>query len=327
MFKNTATDKVVSFALLRPLARGLSVPQKSIDRMKIAGLSMEKVSSVGINSAVRTGDTITYTITLDNKVGTEHTGVTIRDILPAGTEYVNGSGTTGVSVDGQNLTWTGDVGSREKVTVSYSVKVTQTTPGALIVSDSTYVSGIKLGKIVQTVSGFTLDQTDALVAKANEYISTAKSFINPILMAQTLYSEALGKTVFNYANPVDALADVLDKENLTKKTDTDISKIVAPNLYGGLDIATGQRNLEDSERCRLVTEAQLAVGDIILAEWSGGSRVYVYLGNSKLICCATNSLTCHELTIGNNIYEGADNILVTFIAYDGYAVLRPSMVA
>lgn len=327
LFKNTTSDKVVSFALLRPLARGLSVTQKSIDRMKIAGLSMEKTSSVGINSAVRTGDMITYTITLDNKVTTKHTGVTIRDILPAGTEYVSGSGTAGVSVDGQNLTWTGDVASKTQVTVSYSVKVTQTTSGALIVSDSTYVSGIKLSKIVQTVSGFTVEQTNALVAKAGEYISTAKSFTNPILMAQTLYIEALGKTVFNYATPVDALGDILDKQKLTKKTDTDISKMVAPNLYGGLDIATGQRNLEDSERCRLVTEEQLAVGDIILAEWSGGSRVFVYLGNSKLICCATDNLTCQELTIGDNIYEGADNILVTFIAYDGYAVLRPSMVA
>lgn len=324
LFKKTSSDEVSTFMILRPLARGLSLTQKTINRMQIAGISMEKVSSVGINSAVRTGDTITYTITLDNKVSKTHSAVMVSDIVPAGTEFVEG--TTGVVVDGSNLSWTVNVGSKAKVTLSYTVRVTQTQAGALIVSDSTFVGGLNLGTITHSVAGYTVEQTNAVVEKANAFVTAQRAFSDPIAFAQALYSEALGVSVFNYATTANALADVIDVTNNKARTDTALSKMIAPNLYGGLDIASGQYKLEDTQRCRLVTEAQLAVGDIILAEWSGGSRVYVYIGNAKLICCSTTNLTCHELTIGTNIYSGADNILVSFIAYDGYAVIRPSMV-
>ena len=66
LFKATETDVVVNFSLLRPLARGLTPTQESINRMKIAGLSMEKISSKWENSEVYRGDEITYTVTLEN---------------------------------------------------------------------------------------------------------------------------------------------------------------------------------------------------------------------------------------------------------------------
>lgn len=339
LFKNTSADRVYSIALFRPLNRGLTITQKAMDRMKIAGLSLEKVSSVGVNSAVKTGDVITYTVTMENKVSTKHTGVTISDVLPAGTAYVDGSGTAGVTVEGKNLVWTGDVDSKATVKVSYSVKVTETQAGKLITSDSTYVSGIKLSTIVQTVSGYSQAQIDTLVEKANGYVAGQTTFSNPIDFAKQLYNEALGVNLFDYTTVESVLDDLIDSVGLTRRTDTAVSKMIAHTLYGGYDIRTGQKAHEDSERTRLVSEAELAVGDIILAEWSGGSRIYLYIGNSKLLCVeklaeSGSALSVQEVVIGDDIYgdgrvddDFADNILVSLIAYDRFAVLRPSMVA
>lgn len=321
IFKATKDDTVFSFCLLRPFARNFTPTEESLNRMKIAGLVMEKTSSVYENSSVKSGDSITYTVELKNTSVRTISDVTVTDTLPAGTAFLTGD--SGVIVSGQSLTWTGDIPAKGTVKVNYTVKVTSATPGTIIKSHETYVGGVKLGKINHTLSGY--NDMDALLLsnQATIYTESEKAFENGLDMAKTLYSEALGIDIFEYDNVNKALDEIIDKENLTCYNNTELSKILVPNLYGGMDIRTGQYKIPDNDRTRIVSEGELAVGDIILAEWSGGEVVYVYAGNSKLLTLENGK--AKALTIGKNIYLNPDNILISLIAYDRFAVLRPSM--
>ena len=321
LFKKTDADTIFSFSIIRPFVRNLTPTQESLDRMKIAGLVMEKTSSVYENTSVKPGDSITYSIKLENSNVKTMKGVAFTDTLPAGTAFLEGD--SGVTADGQSITWTGDVPAKSTVTVNYTVKVTATTPGTIIKSHETYVGGVKLGKINHTVSGYTDADALMLSNRATLYAESEKEFASGIDMAKAIYKETLGIDVLPYENVNKALDEIIDLENRTCYNNTELSKILVPNLYGGMDIRTGQANIPDNDRARLVSEPELAVGDIILAEWSGGEVVYVYAGDSNLLTVENGK--AKALTIGKNIYINPDNILVSLIAYDRYAVLRPSM--
>ncbi len=321
IFKATTEDTVFSFCLLRPLARNFTPTEESVNRMEIPGLVMEKLSSVYENASVKPGDSITYSIELKNESVSTLQNVTITDTLPDGTEFFEGD--EGVTVDGQTLTWEGDVTAKSTVKVNYTVKVTADTPGTLIQSNETYVNGVKLGKINHTVSGYSTADSLMLSNNALIYAENEREFARGLDMAKAIYKETLGIDVLDYENVNKALDDIIDTENLTCYKDTEISKIIVPNLYGGMDIRTGQYIIPDNDRARIVSEGELSVGDIILAEWSGGEVVYVYAGDSTLLTVENGK--AKALTIGKNIYINPDNILISLIAYDRYAVLRPSM--
>ena len=322
IYKATTADTVKSFSILRPLARIMVPTLESQNRMKIAGLAMEKLSSVYENSSVCTDDPITYTVTMKNNGSVNRKNVTITDVLPVGVEFVSSS--DGVSVSGRNLTWTGTVNAGETVTVSYTVKVTTTVPGTLILSNATYVGGVKLGNITHTVSGISNSASLLLANKANSYVSEGKTFETGLAMAYALYKNALDIDLTKYDSVEAALSQIIDVANLTCYTNTELSRILVPHLFGGMNIARGNLLIPDNERTRIVSEDELAIGDIILAKWSGGDVVYVYTGNSTLLTVENG--VCKALTIGDDIYgSDADNILISLYGYDQFAVLRPSM--
>lgn len=328
IFKATSDDTVYSFGIIRPLARGLTPTQETLNRMKIAGLSMEKTSSVWENSAVSTGDILTYTVALENTNSSALTGVTITDIIPAGTEFV--SGDSGVTVTGSSLVWQGDVPKKTTLKVKYSVRVTATTPGTLIASNATYVSGVKLGNITHSVSGYSKTQRAMIADTAIKFANSAKTFDSSLAMANELYKSTFGTDVFSSnTTPKAVLDQLIDVENRTRHTSTELSKMIAPNLYGGYDIRYGWLYLEsENDKTRLPMKEHLSVGDIIVADWvynnKSGNNVYVYAGNKTLV--TVEGGVCKTLTIGDNIYTPGENILISLLGYDRYAVLRPTMV-
>lgn len=321
IFKATSSDTVWSFSLIRPLARELTPTEETINRMKIAGLSMEKTSSVWENSSVDTGDVLTYTVSMKNTNKTELSGVTISDTIPAGTEFV--SGDEGVSVSGNALSWQGNIPASATVKVNYNVKITADTPGARIISDATYVSGVKLGNITHTVSECSKTQHTLIGEEAINCADSSKAYVDGIAFAKDIYKSVLGVEIFDYETAGAVLDDLVDETNKTCYTSTKVSKMIVPNMYGGLDIRYGRLYYpSEKDRVSLPLEENLSVGDIIIADWSGGSVTYVYAGNKKLVTVEDG--VCKALTIGDNIYgEGQDNILISLIGYDRYAVLRP----
>ncbi|MBQ7236377.1 MAG: DUF11 domain-containing protein [Clostridia bacterium] len=331
LFKAESSDTVINFSLLRPLNRGLTITDETKGRMSIQGLVMEKVSSVKMNSAVYQGGQITYTITLKNVLATALDGVTLADVIPAGTTFVEGS--TGVTNDKGAITWNGSVNGASTVTITYTVKVADdAAAGSLIVSDQTTVNSVNLGTITNTVSGYTAEQLTAVADKAKN--ATAEGVINPLDIVKSVYADYLDANFLNnYATVQALLDDLIDTTNKTKKTDTDVSKMIAPNLFGGVDIKSGWTT--DAQRTRIVTEGDLALGDVIVAEYGdANSLVYIYAGNKTLVRITFDGITVavDTLTIGTDIMNPASssdspNYLVSLVAYDRFAVIRPSMVA
>ena len=286
---------------------------------------MEKVSSVYENSSVNAGDLLTYTVTLENTNNGPVTGVEITDIILQGTQYV--SGDSAVIVNGNKLTWTGDVPGKTTVNVSYTVKITENTTGATIESNDTYVSGVKLGRILHSVSAMTPTQQALIAEWATGYAKEGKAFANTYAMIKELYTKVASTALLDYNSVGDALDDAIDTVNFTKRNDTELSKAIAPNLYGGYDLIDGWKyQPSENDKTRLPKKEHLLPGDVILADWtegSGGEMAYVFAGGKTLITVEDG--VCKTLTIGDDIYTKGENILITLLAYGRYAVIRPGM--
>lgn len=322
IFKATEADTVTSFCLLRPMARGTVTPtEEALARMSIAGLDFERTTSTYVNSALNKGDILTYTVELDNTNATELKDVVFEDCVPAGTEVESVS--DGMTINGNNISWKGDIKSKTVVTLEYSVKITAN-PGQTIISDSAYVGGVKLDVLRHTVSG--IEDTHELMIQeiASKFVSEGKAFQNSLELVTELYKSALGVKLKGYTTVDSVLSNIIDKDNLTCFTSTDFAKVTVPTLFGGTSISDGCFKIPDSDRTRIIDKEELAVGDIILADWDNGEVVYVYVGNSTLL--TTKNGVCTTLTIGDNIYGvNADNILISLIGYKRFAVLRPSL--
>lgn len=105
-------------------------------------------SAKAANKAVaRTGETVTYTLTISNTGNATALGVTVSDPLPVGQAYVPGSvntigGGTAVYNGGTNAIEYGpaDVAQAATVTITYDVTVTLVAPGGPLVNTATFAA-------------------------------------------------------------------------------------------------------------------------------------------------------------------------------------------
>lgn len=309
LFKVTSSDSVYNFSLLRPLARGLTPTAESKKRMKAKDVDMEK--SVSKVSAC-IGETIRYTVRLTN-YGDAARMLSLEETLGENVAFL--SGTAGITIDDRKLFWCGTLSAGATVTVIYDVQIQSGT----LVQSNTIINGVELDEITTTVSKYTDTQLAGVATLARQYAAQGKVFSDPLTMVQTLYQEFLGVTPFGESTAVNLLNSLIDTKNNTCCDST----ILVPNLYGGLEIKNGL--VYDNQRTRLVRPENLAVGDVIVAEYDGISDVFVYVGGNALVQINSADGVCRLVTSSGNIYA-SDDIFVTFTAYDRFAVLRPSMV-
>lgn len=321
---------MLRFCVLRPMARGLTLTENTTKRMLAKGLDGEKTLNVGVNTGIAKGQEITYTLTVKNHRDVAYKNVEIKDVLDDNLTFVSGS--DGVSCSGQTVTFNKEIKSGETITLSWTAKVKDTAvTGAIITSNQTTVAGVKQASIINSVVGYSASQLQSVADKAKEYVEQGKEFDNPIDMVESIYKDALNVTLFDYDNLASTLNDILDTENATLTTNN-ISKMVAPNLYGGQSITKLYRSNKDI--IRLITTQNLSIGDVIIAESDElyeseiyPKRVaYVYVGDMQVVACTTRVGKCKLVTMSNDQYD-KKHVLVTIFAYNRYAVLRPSQVA
>ena len=160
----------------------------------------------------------------------------------------------------------------------------------------------------------------------------------------------LGVTEFDKYTTIESMLDELMDTTNDVLNDVEIAKAVAPNLYGGRDMANNY--VRNNEIIRMMEEYHLSVGDIILAEFdlynADGAKtgnvvhvIYVYVGNSQLVCLTddanhvafTNGTAsagaevnkCFTITMSGT-KKANTHTLVSVFTYDRWVVLRPSMV-
>ena len=131
------------------------------------------------------------------------------------------------------------------------------------------------GNITHSVSTYSQENSTDLTTFASDYIDAEKTFSSSIEMARALYNEALGVNLKSYESVGAMLDELIDERNNTCRTDTELSKMIVPHLFGGVNIRAGHYSIPDNERTRLLSEEELSVGDIIGADW-------VYIEGEKL---------------------------------------------
>ncbi|MBO5879035.1 MAG: C40 family peptidase, partial [Clostridia bacterium] len=278
------SDSYTSFCILRPLNRNLTPTEQMQKRMTIPSLSIEKAVSTNMYTSVFTGSTLTYTVILENKGTSKLTGVTVNEFIPNGTTFL--SATDGVTVDGENVTWTGDVDAGATVQISFTVTVTSTQKGLVISSELGNVNGLLLNKITNTVSGISEEKINELKAKAKEYISESKQFSDPILAAKQLYKDVFGVDIFDYESVEAALLDIIDITARGCNPDSDVADMVIEDLSGGYLVKAS--NVTNNDRIRAIRKDYLSAGDVIMAKYVNSANetctvLYVYLGGGEFL--------------------------------------------
>lgn len=118
--------------------------------------SLALYKSVSAASAAL-GGTVTYTLSYENTGGSQASGVTVTDTLPAGVIYVNGSATGGGVYNAGTITWTiGAVaGGAPKQDLTFQAVVNHGASGVITNTGSISADGI--GPISSNEAAFTVD--------------------------------------------------------------------------------------------------------------------------------------------------------------------------
>lgn len=312
---------VHDISVIRPLARGLTPTEKTVARMENPGLDVSKTVDAGVNSAVYKNSTITYTVTVKNHSASIQ-NLNLQEIIDDNVTFVSGS--KRAVVDGNTLSWNVRIGAGSTITITWTVRVKSSAQaGDIIDGTNTTVNGVGIAKNVNTVSAYTSEQMAMLAERAKEYAKESKCFDDPIAMARLLYKEVFGVEILG--EDIESAKYLL--EDIIKKglnTESSLYEMVAPYLYGGCDVSSVY--VKSNDVVRLITQANISVGDVIVAYDESEERtvVYVYVGDSTLIAVNSADKTCKVITMTDSPYESS-HVLVTLFAYDKYVILRPSM--
>ena len=142
-FKATVNEKAVEIIDNVASVQVGNNPQISVDtdtvetEVLVPEIEMTKKQALGDEEAttsqiqVKTGDKVTYYITVSNKGNLEATDVIVSDTIPAGMAVIEHSISDKGALKDGTITWTVDeLKVNESITVSFSVNITETEAGA-----------------------------------------------------------------------------------------------------------------------------------------------------------------------------------------------------
>ena len=339
------------FALIRPLNRkNLSLTNTTISRCLTPGLEIEKSSDK--YTSVTVGDTITYTITVKNNSNKIIKNVSINDTIPEFTTFKSMSNSYYFNNNGKDLIWNiPSINANSTATVSYKVQVSDhyDNIGKTITSMGS-VNNIKLNTVNLSISSFSSSQLNNFVDIALQYynnenvyydenannstlspennIVTFNNGANFITTIYKRYYESIGKDVdiskeLDIVTNTNFMNSILDKDG-NFNTSSLLYSMMVNGGYGGT-VFTKDYTMD---RMRTVKSEYLLPGDIISFVNSTATNQYLYLGyvtiGSKMYA---NSLLLFTTTDGVKLIYGsdADALLVKFIGYKRFAIIRPSL--
>lgn len=325
----TSTRATTSIAIVRPLANADYAKNAITDttkaRMAIIGLIIEKAASVDLGVSVNPGDEITYTFTLYN-TRTDDITVDITDKIPANTTYVSGCNDR----NGENLSWTVTIPAGKEITVSFTVKVSDTALDTVIESKDAIVAGLSFTCSDIHVKKTLTESEQVSVINAFNQLKSENTSLRGLALVNEIYKKVLGVgnvfadvnflTVTEGENGIYAKSNLpiqsnYTYENFTRNESGKYYKMLVPTLFGGRSIRSNGRN--EWLRTRGVFVKNLMIGDVILGKRrDGNTYVFMYTEDNYLINLGTL----------NKDSVNAQTTLDRLLGYDYFAVLRPSFV-
>ncbi|KIP52778.1 DUF7927 domain-containing protein [Leucobacter komagatae] len=123
-------DEVTAPAVLRNLVTSPDSDDTPSTENPVGTVVLEKVSDVGDGTAVKPGESVTYTVTVKNPVDAAIADVRVVDQLAGvlgAADLVGGpesySGDVRYDADTQEIVWSGDLAAKQIVAITYTVKV------------------------------------------------------------------------------------------------------------------------------------------------------------------------------------------------------------
>ncbi|MBR5139767.1 MAG: DUF11 domain-containing protein, partial [Clostridia bacterium] len=281
------------------------------DTEKESGEAIITVIKDSSHKRIRTahpGEDITYTFTVEN-VGTATGSFVITDIVPQNTVYKGGD----ALCDGDKLTFSGEVNSKSKVTLSYTVTLTDDRDklGTFVKSDSAEFMGAKIQcddiYVARTFNEYDMQKLSIAVNAMRESEMNGKDLIKQHYII-----------AFSHANPIKE--DAQDIANaLFASTDegsfSGYCAMVVPGLYGGSKIATILDSFS-SEPTDKLEIADIFPGDVLLVLPSASdlSTAKMYVTDGRALYDVTEKTTKIDCAA----------VLTNIKSNEYFAVLRPS---
>ena len=298
-------DKSI-YIIMRPLNKFEgTIPDHTLQRMGgMRGIVAEKLCSATYGQTVSPGGTLTYTFQIQNRTSRPVT-LAVMDLLPADVAYVSGA----EAVTDNTLSWHLTIADGATESISYTVKVNESTSTGTYIQSSSTVGGIPVNAPRVQVARTLTDEEQQAVLDAQKEL--AKGDLKGIARANAIYEKACGKAAFseqsiealwdNLVSPYGTNAYLLDSQK-------SLTTLVAPWLYGGKLMGELDTGAEHTQyRTRLVTQDVLIVGDIVLAD----NNLYMFTG-----------VGLYDLIYGGSGLQSPESLLT----YDRFVVLRPSMI-
>ena len=332
LMKNDSSDVIRSVAILRPLARGLTPTDKTLHRMEIAGLALKKTVEPGISSAVEKGETVAFTLTVENHSSRAFTDLLLEDLLPEGLTFV--SGNRDFAAEGNALSCRFSVGAFETLKIRWSARVASETPaGTRLLCAGTRVSGMDLPALTLTVRGLSDEDLARVAEKALEDARNGKTVSDPLIFAKDLYRDTLGVA---FADGFDSSAQLFDDffaavgSEYVWNEESALSGVLVPKLYSGTLIH------RHAEIFAVWFEENFMPGDLIFCETKGAFCLYVYVGDGTLVRVRTNEAAAEvqngeerriRKTVSGTTTYSLNTVLSAVRSYERCAVFRPSTLA
>ena len=138
------------------------------------------VSKRSDKNEAKAGDIVRFTVDVTNVSNTTLNGMKVNDVIPTGTEYVQGSANPSANITGNVLTWNlAPIAAGQTVTVSFDVRVTATY--AMFVENTAIASTPTTGKpsnkvvVVITDDGGTVTNPQISVVKTGIHANPVKA--------------------------------------------------------------------------------------------------------------------------------------------------------
>ena len=324
LMKNDSTDVIRSVTIIRPLANGLTLTEKTQKRILLAGLSFEKNVYPGLTSSVNAGGEISYVVTVENHSSNSYSDILFEDVL---SEYLTfDRGNAEYVIDGQKISKTFSIGPFGTVRFRYTATVSEDAPaGAHIESFETSVGGIEIFDTYNVVSAYGEDTLDELASKALEYAESGNTYADPLAFAKALYKDVTGDDILDVGSSAALFEDVFTPFNETYyvlNTGSELSKQVVPRMYSGTLI------LRFVDIVAVYRESHFMKGDLIFCNTGSKYVLYVYVGDGKLVKADSSTGALSAVDNGSEVFDKNlyfNTILSAVRTYEKCVVIRPSI--
>ena len=311
-----------SIGIVRPLeVFDKEVPTTAQNRMLyMNNIIAEKLSSHTAGMTAGPGDQITYNFSVTNKNKTDVT-LAVKDTLPQNITFVSSENCT---VSGSALSWTVTVPAGKTLDVTYTVKVKEDEPaGHYVQSTSGTVGGIPVN-CPKVYIGRTLTEGEQKVLL--DSVKALKGTESRGLeLANVIYGQVLGQAELLGTDFDTVMNELFREVNGFSYLEWEgaYPNLIAPGLFGGRYVPQRAIRVQLNEhlqryeniRTRLPYPDQLVIGDILIAEADTegkAQKLYLFTGENML-------------DLNNMTYVTSTEILTKAMAYNRFAILRPSL--